>query len=128
MTVAAPGIRVAALDEVPSDRCLIVTVDGIEVGLVRDGDEFYAVRNLCPHQSAPICQGRVAGTMLPSQPGVLNYGLDRRVLICPWHQFEFDLETGRPLFTNFKGRIRTYRVTVADDNVYVHAGASRGNR
>ncbi|GAB3348064.1 Rieske (2Fe-2S) protein [Amycolatopsis echigonensis] len=116
------GVRVAALEEVPEDRFLIVDVEGTEVGIVRDGDQVHAVRNLCPHHDAPVCRGRVAGTMLPSAPGEMSYGLDRRVVVCPWHQFEFDLVSGRPLFTNVRGRIRTYAVTVDGSDVYVEPG------
>lgn len=116
------AIRVAGLSEVPEDRFLIVDVEGTEIGLVRDGEAVHAVRNLCPHHNAPVCRGRVAGTMLPSGPGELSYGMDRRVVVCPWHQFEFDLESGRPLFTNVRGRIRTYSVTVDGEDVYVEPG------
>lgn len=123
MSVAsATAIRVASLGEVPEGRFLIVDVGGTEIGIVRDGDQVHAVRNLCPHHNAPVCRGRVAGTLLPSAPGELSYGMDRRVVVCPWHQFEFDLVSGRALFTNVRGRIRTYAVTVDGEDVYVEPG------
>lgn len=117
--VSAGAVWVATLEDVPDDRFLIVDVEGTEVGVIRDGDELFAMRNLCPHHGAPLCRGRVTGTMLPSAPGDLAYGMDRRVVSCPWHQYEFDLRSGRPIFTNVRGRARTYSVSVVDDDVYV---------
>lgn len=115
----ANQVRVAALDDVPEDTFLVVDVDGVEIGIVRDGDELHAVRNSCPHHGAPLCLGRVTGTMLPSEPGAMAYGMDRRVVTCPWHQYEFDLASGRPIFTNVRGRVRTYDVAVRDGDVYL---------
>jgi nitrite reductase (NADH) small subunit len=122
---SSPGLRVAALSEIPQDRFLIVDVEGLEVGLVRIGQTIYAVRNSCPHHGAPICKGHIAGTMLPSAPGEMSYGLERQVIVCPWHQYEFDMETGAPLFTNLRGRVRTYRVSVLGEDVFVDPGVQR---
>ena len=124
-TANQTAVRVAGLSDVPEDHFLIVDVEGVEVGIVRSGDRVYAIRNLCPHHLAPVCKGRVAGTMLPSAPGELTYGLDRQVVVCPWHQFEFDLSSGRPLFTNVRGRVRTYPVTVEGGDVYIEPGGRR---
>jgi nitrite reductase/ring-hydroxylating ferredoxin subunit len=121
-----PGrVRVAALGDVREDRFLIVEVDGVEIGLVRDGDAVHAIHNSCPHHGAPLCKGRVTGTMLPSAPGDMDYGMERRVVTCPWHQYEFDLTSGRPIFTNVRGRVRTYAVDVVGDDVFLTLQRSR---
>lgn len=57
-----------------------------------------AYRNRCPHQGGPVCLGRWGGTTLPSAPGEYLFGRHGRVLVCPWHGWEFDLETGEALF------------------------------
>ena len=55
-----------------------------EIGIYRSSDgSLRAFRNFCPHRGAPVCQGEVRGTMLPSEPDVLDYGLEGRVLRCP---------------------------------------------
>jgi nitrite reductase (NADH) small subunit len=76
---------------------LVARVGGREVGVVWDATRgtAHGVRNRCPHGGAPLCLGRVrereAGT-----PG--SYALaGERVLRCPWHGWEFDLESGRCL-------------------------------
>jgi 3-phenylpropionate/trans-cinnamate dioxygenase ferredoxin subunit len=43
------------------------------------------------------------------------------VLRCPWHGWEFDLDTGRSLMTPTRVGIRTYPVSVRDGTVMVHA-------
>jgi nitrite reductase (NADH) small subunit len=76
------------------DGRLVARVGGREVGVVRDpaSGALHGIRNRCPHHGGPLCLGtvreRVAGA-----PG--SYALSgRRVLRCPWHGWEFDLETG----------------------------------
>jgi nitrite reductase (NADH) small subunit len=106
-------------------RFRIYDVDGNEIGVVRTGDGFYAVRNACPHQTAPICLGKVGGTWLPSRPGEYVYGLDGRVLRCPWHSWEFDLTDGSAVGGITTKKLTTYPVELDGDSVYVLAGRVR---
>lgn len=107
---------IGVLADFPVGEMTIVEVAGTEVGVYHASDgTLHAVRNRCPHYAAPICRGTVSGTMIPSSPGVLEYGLDERVLRCPWHGFEYDLTTGKSVFGVTRGRLRTYRVTVGAD-------------
>jgi nitrite reductase (NADH) small subunit len=98
----------------------LTEVGGRSLGIVRSGDELYAVLNVCPHELAPVCEGAVVGTMLPSEQGTAHYGLAGRILRCPWHGYEFDLaDGGRALYTSFRGRVRMFPVTVVDGDVFV---------
>ena len=85
---------------------------------LRDG-QLRAVRNYCPHKGAPICRGIVGGTWLPSEPGALTYDREGEVLACPWHGWEYDLDTGRELFRAVPTQLRLYPVAVRDGQVYV---------
>ena len=108
---------IGRLADFPVGEMTIVDVAGVEVGVYHGTDgRLHAVRNVCPHYAAPICRGTVSGTMVPSSPGVLEYGLDEQVLRCPWHGFEYDLTTGRSVFGTTRGRLRTYQVTVTPDD------------
>ncbi|HBK07225.1 MAG TPA: 2Fe-2S ferredoxin [Acetobacteraceae bacterium] len=98
----------------------IVQAGGFEIGVVRhDDNSFHAIRNRCPHKGAPLCQGSFGGTMLPSAPSELHYGLEQTVVRCPWHGYEFDLATGQGLFSNENMRVRTFPVTVRDGIAYL---------
>ena len=109
-------------------------VDGFEVGrLTKTGipgkdiyvlrasdDVWYAIKNTCPHHGAPLCLGRTDGTWLPSSPGELEFGLEHRLIRCPHHGYEYDLETGKALFVpEVTDRIVRYPVRVEDGRVLV---------
>ena len=113
---------VARSDELPAGGRKIVRVGGREIGVFNSGGTLYAVRNVCPHQGAPLCVGPVTGTTLPSAPGEYVYGLEGRVLRCPWHGWEFDLATGRGLYdATGKDRVATYEVRIEGDEVVLLA-------
>lgn len=106
--------RVARAADLPPGARAIVDVGGRSIGVFNVGGTYHAVRNLCPHQQAPLCEGPVMDTTLPSAPGAYVFGLEGRVLRCPWHGWEFDLVTGRSLFDPHACRVRSYPVTVED--------------
>jgi 3-phenylpropionate/trans-cinnamate dioxygenase ferredoxin subunit len=97
----------------------IVEIGGRSVGIIYSNDEFFAVRNVCPHASAPVCLGELTDTALPSEPGVFRYGMKGYVLRCPWHNWEFDLRTGEALFGTDDRSLTTYPVSIEDGNVVV---------
>jgi nitrite reductase (NADH) small subunit len=114
-----PGVRVGALADFPENEVRLVDVEGRGIGIVRTAEAVYAVRNVCPHQGAPICRGTFGGTVLPSRPGTREYGLDNRILRCPWHGWEFDVASGEALFGISDRRLVTYGVEVRDGDVFV---------
>ncbi|WP_274651329.1 Rieske (2Fe-2S) protein [Paenibacillus humicola] len=90
----------------------IVQAGGRSIGVFNAGGVYYALRNSCPHQGAPLCLGRVTGTTLPAPPGTYRYGKIGEVLACPWHGWEFDVTTGKSLFNPNKCLVKTYDVAV----------------
>jgi nitrite reductase (NADH) small subunit len=85
---------VAQAADLPPGSRRLVSVGRIEIGLFNVGGEVRAYRNACPHAGAPVCLGRVSGTPLPSKVYEYIYGREGCILRCPWHGWEFDLETG----------------------------------
>lgn len=121
------GVRRAAdAADVPEGRFLVVTVDGVEIGITRVGERYFAVRNICPHQQAPICLGKVMPVPLPSSPDEIRFDRDDRAVVCQRHQWEFSLTSGDVLFTTAKGRLRTYAATERDGAVYVDMASRPG--
>jgi 3-phenylpropionate/trans-cinnamate dioxygenase ferredoxin subunit len=110
---------VGSAEEFPPGSRTVVQVGPRSVGIINTGEAVYAVVNVCPHERAPVCEGTVGGTMLPSAPGRLVYGLHNQVLRCPWHGWEFDLATGRALFGTDRGRVLTLPVSVEGGRVIV---------
>jgi nitrite reductase (NADH) small subunit len=113
-------VRVGAVDDVRREGCRVVQVHGRPVGVISVGEEFYAVADRCPHMGAAMCTGSLNGTLVPSAPHELVYGLDQQVIRCPWHGWEFDLETGRSLLEPRRYGLKTYRVTEDDGQVVLH--------
>ena len=112
--------HVGALSTFDAGVMRIVQVGRWQVGILRGADDVvHAVLNICPHKGAPVCRGTVGGTMLPSAPGELIFANDGKVLKCPWHGYEFDIETGASLFGITRGKLRKFPAEVRDGEVYV---------
>ena len=114
-------LRVGSVDELRREGCRVVDVNGRAVGVISVGDEFFAVSDKCPHMGASMCTGSLSGTFVAADPHEYVYGQDDRVIRCPWHGWEFDLETGRSLLEPKRVGLKTYRVTQEGDAVVLHA-------
>ncbi len=104
------------------------TVEGFRAGgrkialtRLEDGS-FRVVADTCPHQAAQLSLGSIERMWVSDTAGTYHQSESRNVLLCPWHGFEFDLETGgdpcvpgRPDL-----KLRTYRVEVEDGAVVVY--------
>ena len=105
--------EICSLQELPVGERKIIEIGKRSIGIFNVHGDFYAVRNICPHQGAELCRGTVGGTMLPTEnPGEYNYALDGRILRCPWHFWEFDITTGEMIFVPDPKRVKTYDVAV----------------
>jgi nitrite reductase/ring-hydroxylating ferredoxin subunit len=107
-----PAHPVARVSELPPGSRRIVEIDGRSIGVFNVDGRFYALRNTCPHQGAPLCQGSLDGTYTSTRPGEYVREREGEVLTCPWHGWEFDVTTGRSLFNPHRTRVRSYEVTV----------------
>ncbi len=100
----------------------VFSVGGFEVGVFRIGETFVAYENRCPHDGGPVCQGKIINRVEEIISGDrTSRGLrfsNRRNLICPWHGFEFDLETGRHS-AHGSYRLRPVDVKVREAKIYV---------
>jgi len=105
-------VTVGWVSEIPPGQRRIIDVDGRSIGVFNVNGRFYALRNTCPHQGAPLCQGALGGTALPSAPGEYRWGREGEILSCPWHGWEFDVTTGRSIVNPHRTRVRTYEVSV----------------
>jgi nitrite reductase/ring-hydroxylating ferredoxin subunit len=98
--------------EFPPGEMRIVRVGGREIGVFRFGDEFYAVRNRCPHQGAPLCLGYILPRIASSEPGVVDV-LDAPPLVaCPWHGWQYDARTGQA-YAPGDPKVKSYGVSSA---------------
>jgi nitrite reductase/ring-hydroxylating ferredoxin subunit len=97
-----------------------VVVDGISITVARKRDgTFRALRNRCPHQGGPLSDGKCEAYLVGPDVGSYVMSAERDVVRCPWHHFEFDLDTGRCVADPDRYRVRAYRTWVDDDHVMV---------
>lgn len=118
---ARPGTRhvVCQLADLPPGKRIITTIKGRSIGVLHTRHGLFAIRNVCPHQGAELGRGTVANTMLPSEPQQYVAGAEDAILRCPWHGWEFSLDTGRSIFDPDNVRVKAYPVAVEDGAVVV---------
>jgi 3-phenylpropionate/trans-cinnamate dioxygenase ferredoxin subunit len=88
-------VDVGAADDFPVDRPVIVAVDGRQIVIVRHGEtEFYAVRNVCPHQTASFAAGWVKPELRFGTSDEIRFDDCVPVLHCPRHSWGYRLTDG----------------------------------
>jgi len=102
--IGAPG-------DFPDGVGVAVTVAGLDLLVVRDGEAFHALSNRCPHKGARFAldgPGEARGadsttdSMTADPPAAttadarcrLTADGDEKTVACPWHGLPFDVETG----------------------------------
>jgi nitrite reductase (NADH) small subunit len=112
---------VGDLSEFPENSHKVVKVGRREIGIFNIGGEFYGLPNICPHQTGPLCEGKMTtGTLVARKDNDWRFEWDYEgeIVACPWHGLEYHVPTGRCLaFSNIK--VRTYKVVVEDGKVKV---------
>ncbi len=72
-------VQICTLSQAPDEGQVIeADVEGVSVCLARHNGEFSALDNICPHRQGPLGQGWLEGD----------------AVICPWHSWAFNLQTG----------------------------------
>jgi nitrite reductase/ring-hydroxylating ferredoxin subunit len=105
-------VVVARLADFPAGERRILDVGNRSIGVFRVGDAFYAVRNRCPHQGGPLCQGRLFRRVVSDDPGVVRHADEPPLIACPWHGWEYDLATGQSFIGPTEPHVRAYDVSV----------------
>lgn len=95
--------RVAAVSEIEPGGRLSIIVDDRALLLLRVGDDFYAIEDVCTHDGQPLTNGPFQGTEIT----------------CPRHGARFDVTNGRQLCMPATEPVATFEVKVEGDAVYV---------
>jgi 3-phenylpropionate/trans-cinnamate dioxygenase ferredoxin subunit len=114
----APGLRekshivVCRESELPPGTHKIVQVGKRSIGVYNIAGEYFAIRNLCPHQFAPLCMGKVTGYCETGPVGSYKWVREGEIVRCPWHAWEFDIKTGKSIFNPHRVKTGTFQVSV----------------
>lgn len=71
--------RLASVSEVPVGTGREFVAGGRIIALFHLESGFYALDGICPHAGGPLADGQLRGA----------------IVTCPWHGWQFDVETGR---------------------------------
>ena len=108
-----------SLDELVPNQPLVVKVAGREVAVVRVGQDVFALRSICPHQSISFAGAQIRPRLTSSGPNSpIEVDHSDPLLFCPWHSWSFSLRDGR-CPTDPGMRVRSYPVTIDEGHVYI---------
>ena len=96
-----------------------VTLGSVDVAVIKTPDgELHALRDRCSHMGAKLSRGEIVRVLDGDDTG--HYTLtDDYVVRCPWHCFEFDVDTGRCIADPTRTRVKSYAVRVEGGDVVV---------
>lgn len=101
-------IDVGEVDDLPVGRAKTIVIGGRAIALYHTVSGFFASDNTCPHRGGPLGEGDLIGAEI----------------ICPWHLWGFDVETG--ICTgNRNVSISTHEVKVEGFRILVRLSPAR---
>jgi naphthalene 1,2-dioxygenase system ferredoxin subunit len=95
--------RVAALADVKDGEIIEARAGGTQVALCRVDGKIHALEDMCTHAFAQLSQGFLEGGEIE----------------CPLHGARFEIATGRCTSPPADEDVRTYKVRIEGDEVYV---------
>ena len=95
--------RACAVADVNPGKPFAVTVEGTDLAIVRDGEDFYAIYDECSHATIPLSEGDVEDCSIE----------------CWLHGSTFDLRTGEPTTLPAFEPVAVYPVQVDGDDLLV---------
>ena len=102
--MAGPRRVCPAAELAASGDMKIVEIDDRPVVVRNIGGALHAIENICPHRGGPVGEGDIEGN----------------TIVCPWHNWAFDLTTGQntmnpaAMLTRFPCRVEDGYVVLED--------------
>lgn len=110
------AVDVCALDDLRPEMIREVRVGQLRAGATIHDGRVYVFQTQCPHRGGPLARGAIRAPVSAETPGEIVLDPDHPVVSCPWHNFEFSLETGRARW-NAALCIRVFATDVVDGRV-----------
>src|SRR5438874_5826973 len=98
---------VCRVGDLPAGESRTVELGGKLIAVFREGDQYFAIDDVCPHMGASLSGGYV----------------EKGIVTCPWHAWRFRLADGA-WADNPRIKIGCYPVRVEGDEVQVQAGGA----
>jgi 3-phenylpropionate/trans-cinnamate dioxygenase ferredoxin subunit len=98
-------LDVANVDEFPPGTRRVVDVDGTAVAVFNLGGEYFAIRDICPHDGGELANGKLEG----------------EEIVCPRHGARFSVRTGAVLGPPAYEDVRSYPVRIMQGVVQIES-------
>ena len=102
--------RACSFSELADSTPVKVDVDGLDLAVVRHGDEVFAIEDECSHAAVALSEGDVEDCTLE----------------CFLHGSRFDLRTGKPTGPPATEPVPVFAVKIDGDDVLIDIDASPG--
>ena len=110
------------LSDVAQDKPFKAFVNDRDYGIYQIGDEYFALRNKCPHRGGSICEGPTTGTAervdINKDGPKFNYVKEHELVRCSWHGWEFDIKSGQCL-ADSRLKARKVETRVENSKIYL---------
>ncbi len=103
--------RACALADLPQGRPHTVEVDGLDLAIVRQGDDVFAIEDECSHAAVALSEGDVEDCTIE----------------CWMHGSRFDLRTGKPTGPPATEPVPVYPVRIDGDDVLIDLDTPMGD-
>jgi nitrite reductase (NADH) small subunit len=118
-------IHVGQASDLADGKRLMVRLDGRDVFIFEREGKLYAFENLCLHMGGPVGEGiligKVESILDENQAHVRDRFSPTEIhLVCPWHGWEYDIETGE-CAANRRLKLRRYQAVQRGEDIYVIA-------
>jgi cell fate regulator YaaT (PSP1 superfamily)/nitrite reductase/ring-hydroxylating ferredoxin subunit len=95
-------IYLAKKAEIESGKAVVADLGGPKVAVFNVDGVYHVLSNECGHQGGPLGEGKLEGFSV----------------VCPWHQWKFDVTTGNCLSVGGSS-VRRYEVGAAGEDLFV---------
>lgn len=103
---------VARAEDLPPGSRKLVEIDGRGIVVFNIKGELFALSDKCPHKGASLSNGLLTGLVKSCEPGHHELTRAGEIVRCPWHQWEFDVRTGRSYCDPRRLRLMQFNVSV----------------
>jgi 3-phenylpropionate/trans-cinnamate dioxygenase ferredoxin subunit len=87
-------------------KAISIPVGRRTIAVVRSGEEYFAIEDVCTHDGAELTGGDIEGTEI----------------VCPRHGARFCLRTGQALSPPAYEPVRVYETKISDGRLWVRSG------
>lgn len=106
MTSTGTLIPLCAMGDVPEGTAFKVEAPGYELAVFNLGGKFFVIDDACTHG-----------------PGLLSEGeIDGDIVECNFHNGAFNIITGEVVAAPCMIPVRTYKVVMADEQIFIDPG------